>query len=198
MIVKRTFDVVVSAILFLMIAPIVFALGLAIRLSMGSPVFYRQNRVGLRNAPFAILKLRTMDESRDHTGALLPDEARITRLGLLLRRTSLDELPQLWNVLRGDMSLVGPRPLPVKYLPRYSKKQARRHEVRPGVTGLAQINGRNAITWEKKFALDAWYVDNRNLRLDLAILTKTLWRVMAQRGIRTPEETTEFKGNQSG
>ncbi len=170
--------------------PLMFAVALAVRIGMGEPVLFRQARAGKGGKPFTFLKFRTMREGEG------TDLERTTRLGAFLRRTSLDELPQLFHVLSGKMSLVGPRPLPVKYLPRYSRAEARRHEVRPGITGWAQVNGRNAISWEEKFKLDIWYVDHRSLALDIKILWLTLFRAAAQRGINcsATETMSEFKG----
>jgi lipopolysaccharide/colanic/teichoic acid biosynthesis glycosyltransferase len=163
--------------------PFLAALALLGKLSMASPVFYRQERPGRDGIPFSPLKLRTMTEARDEEGRLLPDEQRLTRFGRFLRRTSLDEVPELVNVLTGDMSLVGPRPLLMEYLERYTVEQTRRHEVKPGITGWAQVNGRNALAWEEKFEHDVWYVDHVSLWLDLKILAMTLWRVVTGKGI---------------
>jgi len=170
-------------------------LALLVRLSVGSPVLFRQRRPGKDGRPFTLYKFRTMVDTRNCCGKLLPDDVRLTWIGRLLRSTSLDELPELFNVLRGDMSLVGPRPLLMQYLDRYTPEQGRRHEVRPGLTGWAQVNGRNAITWEEKFRLDVWYVDNRSLRLDVKILVLTVWKVVrregiSQEGLATMEEFT--------
>lgn len=164
----------------------------------GLPVFFAQQRPGLHGKPFYIYKFRTMTNARDTNGQLLPDEQRLTRFGQFLRSTSLDELPELFNVLKGDMSLVGPRPLLMQYLERYTLEQARRHEVRPGITGWAQINGRNAITWEEKFKLDVWYVDNCSLWLDSKILALTIWKVLRREGISQQGQATmsEFLGTQ--
>jgi len=171
---KRSFDVLLSLLaLTALLLPLLMIMGL-VRYKLGSPVFFRQQRPGLRSRPFNMLKFRTMTDQRDPTGNLLPDAVRLTSFGRMLRATSLDELPGLWNVLKGEMSLVGPRPLLMEYLPLYTPEQARRHEVRPGITGWAQINGRNAISWEDKFKLDVWYVDNRNVWLDLRILWLTV------------------------
>lgn len=164
-----------------------------IRQELGSPVFFRQARPGLGGKPFEMIKFRTMREAVDAEGNLLPDAARLPPLGRFLRSTSLDELPELLNVLKGDMSLVGPRPLLLEYIPLYSRKQARRHEVRPGITGWAQINGRNAISWEQKFALDVWYVDNHNLWLDLKIIGLTIYRVLKRENISEAGEATMSK-----
>jgi sugar transferase EpsL len=164
-------------------SPILAVVAIAIRMTMGSPVLFRQRRAGLRGAPFDVLKFRTMLGTRDREGAPLPDAERLTRLGSFLRASSIDELPQLLNVLRGEMSLVGPRPLVTLYLARYSAEQARRHDVRPGITGWQQINGRNALQWEERFALDVWYVDHWSLRLDLEILAHTPLVVLRGRGV---------------
>ena len=163
---------------------------------LGAPILFRQERPGLHGKPFTLLKYRTMNEARDGQGHLLSDAARLTGLGRFLRGTSLDELPELVNVLRGQMSLVGPRPLLMRYLDRYTAAQTRRHEVKPGITGWAQVNGRNAITWEQKFALDAWYVDHRSLLLDLRIIALTVWKTIRRQGISQPGEATmeEFWG----
>lgn len=176
--------------------PLLAGVALAVRLSLGSPVFFRQRRPGWHGRPFDLWKLRTMSEARDAGGRLMSDEARLTPFGKWLRSTSLDELPELWNVVRGEMSFVGPRPLLMEYLERYSPEQARRHEVRPGITGWAQVNGRNALTWEKRFELDVWYVDHRSLWVDLKILGLTALRVCQRHGINAPGEATmpEFKG----
>jgi lipopolysaccharide/colanic/teichoic acid biosynthesis glycosyltransferase len=176
-------------------------LGIAalIALRMGAPVLYRQVRPGLGGRPFTLYKFRTMTEARDAGGRELPDAQRLTALGAWLRRWSLDELPQLFNVLRGDMSLVGPRPLLMEYLPLYDERQARRHEVRPGITGWAQVNGRNALTWPERFELDLWYVENRSFLLDLKILGMTLARVIRGEGINQPGAATmeRFRGNRT-
>ena len=165
-------------------------IALAIRITMGSPVIFRQVRPGLHGRPFVIYKFRTMLDLRDEKGNLLPDEKRLTRLGKFLRRFSLDELPELWNVVKGDMSLVGPRPLLMEYLPLYTPEQARRHEVKPGLTGWAQINGRNALSWEEKFKLDVWYVDNLSFWLDMKIIFLTIWKVLKGEGISAPGHAT--------
>jgi len=164
---------------------------------MGQPVFFRQIRPGLNGKPFGLLKFRSMTEDRDEKGCLLADERRLTRLGRFLRSSSLDELPELFNVLKGDMSLVGPRPLLMQYIDRYTPEQARRHEVKPGITGWAQVNGRNAVIWEDKFKLDVWYVDNISLTLDLKILAMSIWKIFKREGISQPGQATmeEFKGS---
>lgn len=174
---KRIFDVVVGAILTVVFAPLILVVAALIAVTMGRPVLFIQRRPGLRAQPFLIYKFRTMRNDRRADGTLLPDSERITFLGRALRRSSLDELPELINVLRGDMSIVGPRPLLMEYLPLYSADQARRHEIRPGITGWAQVNGRNAITWEQKFELDLWYVNNRSMWLDIKILWSTIVKV---------------------
>lgn len=180
---KRMFDIVVAAIGLVLLGPVLLVVALLVAMRLGRPVLFIQRRPGLHGAIFPIWKFRTMTNAVDHDGNLLPDELRLTRFGRFLRRSSLDELPELVNVLKGEMSLVGPRPMLVEYLPLYSAEQARRHDVRPGITGLAQISGRNAIAWEEKFALDVWYVDNRSFRLDLAILTRTVLKVLGARDI---------------
>ena len=193
---KRTTDVVLVTLLAPVWVPVAGLMALLVRIGMGSPVLFRQERPGLGGRPFRILKFRTMTDARDASGGLLPDGDRLTAVGRLLRATSLDELPELLNVLRGDMSLVGPRPLLMRYLSRYSPDQARRHEVRPGVTGWAQVNGRNLLTWEEKFAHDVWYVDHCSLGLDLRILFKTVIDVFRRRGIAAEGHKTmpEFVG----
>ncbi|MBI5519652.1 MAG: sugar transferase [Desulfovibrio sp.] len=191
---KRLMDLAIAVPGLLLAAPLMLCVALCVRLALGPGVLFRQERPGLHGQPFTILKFRTM---KDGPGT---DAERLTAFGRLLRGTSLDELPELLNVIRGDMSLVGPRPLLMRYLPRYSAKQARRHEVPPGITGWAQVNGRNALTWEERLALDVWYVDNRTLWLDLRILGRTLWAVLSRRGISAPGEATmgEFMGQGDG
>lgn len=193
MLVKRLMDVAVSSLALLFLAVPLLLLALLVRSRLGSPVLFSQVRPGLHGKPFRMIKFRTMTDARGADGELLPDSVRLTPFGRLLRSTSLDELPELWNVLKGDMSLVGPRPLLMAYLPLYSPTQARRHEVRPGVTGWAQVNGRNAICWEQKFALDVWYVDNRSLWLDLRILCLTVKKVFVREGIAAEGEATMSK-----
>ena len=194
---KRGIDVVVAAAALVVLSPLLLAIGAAVWIALGSPVLFRQERPGLHGRPFVILKFRTLTDARDGEGHPLPDEQRLTRLGTFLRRTSLDELPELVNVLRGDMSLVGPRPLLMEYLPLYSAEQARRHDVRPGITGWAQVNGRNALGWDEKFRLDVWYVDHRSVRLDFRILGATLAGVVRGEGISHPGSATmpNFAGN---
>jgi lipopolysaccharide/colanic/teichoic acid biosynthesis glycosyltransferase len=187
---KRLFDILSASLVLLALSLPLAVVALLVRCRLGSPILFRQLRPGLSGRPFTVLKFRTMTDGRGADGNLLPDAQRLTRLGRFLRSTSLDEFPELWNVLRGDMSLVGPRPLLMEYLPLYSPEQARRHEVRPGVTGWAQVNGRNALTWEEKFALDVWYVDHRSFWLDLKILWLTVWTVLTWRGISQAGQAT--------
>ena len=195
--VKRAIDVVGSCLGLLILSPLLLGIALAVRLALGAPVLFRQERPGRYGKPFIMLKFRTMTNARDAAGNLLPDEKRMTPFGWFLRRTSLDELPELINVVRGEMSLVGPRPLLMRYLPRYSPEQARRHNVRPGITGLAQVNGRNAITWDKKFDLDLWYVDHHSLWIDAKILWRTVAIILKREGISQPGHVTgeEFLGS---
>ncbi|RXZ64760.1 sugar transferase [Pelagerythrobacter rhizovicinus] len=190
---KRLTDIAIAGSALLLLLPLLIVLSLLIRSKMGSPAIFRQVRPGLDGVPFEMLKFRTMRDAVDGHGAQLPDADRLTPFGSFLRSTSLDELPSLWNVLKGDMSLVGPRPLLMEYLPRYSAEQARRHEVRPGLTGWAQVNGRNALSWEEKFALDVWYVDNRSMKLDLQILWLTVLKVLQRDGISADGEATMAK-----
>ena len=195
---KRLFDFVASvAILTIFSLPLLVLVGL-VRIKLGSPVFFTQIRPGRGGNLFRLIKFRTMTDAREPDGELLPDADRLTPFGHMLRSTSLDELPELWNVIKGEMSLVGPRPLLVEYLPRYSPAQARRHDVRPGITGWAQVNGRNAISWEEKFNLDTWYVDNQSFWLDLRILWLTLRKVVVREGISAPGDATmpPFTGSQ--
>lgn len=196
---KRIFDVVVSATALLVLALPLLIVAVAVRLLLGSPVLFRQRRSGLGGRSFTLLKFRTMSDARGSDGQLLPDGQRLTRFGRLLRATSIDELPELWNVLRGDMSLVGPRPLLEEYLPLYNEQQARRHLVRPGLTGWAQVNGRNALGWQERFELDVWYVENRTFLLDLQILWLTLRKVFVAEGIAAQGSDTmpKFRGNSS-
>jgi lipopolysaccharide/colanic/teichoic acid biosynthesis glycosyltransferase len=180
---KRPLDLAGAVLGLVLLLPLLAIVGCAVRIAIGSPVLFRQWRAGLRGAPFRLVKFRTMTDARDGAGQPLPDGERLTPIGRLLRAASLDELPGLWNVLTGDMSLVGPRPLLLEYLDRYTPAQARRHEVRPGITGLAQVSGRNALGWEEKFALDVRYVDECSLRLDVLILARTAGAVLRARGI---------------
>ena len=195
-IVKRALDIGVALTSLIVLSPVLALIAALIKLTSGGPVLIRQVRPGLGGWPYRLIKFRTMKDVRDSSGNLLPDEQRLTRLGRFLRRTSLDELPELINVLKGEMSLVGPRPLLMRYLDRYTPEQARRHEVKPGITGWAQINGRNALTWEEKFKLDVWYVDHRSFWLDAKILLLTLWKVLQREGINQPGHATmeEFRG----
>ncbi len=193
---KRLFDIVASFCALLLLSPIIAIVAWKIRKNLGSPVLFRQTRPGLHGKPFEMVKFRTMKDATDAQGNILPDAERMTPFGNKLRSSSLDELPELWNVLRGEMSLVGPRPLLMQYLPLYSPEQARRHEVRPGVTGWAQVNGRNAISWEEKFKLDVRYVDNRSFWLDFKILLLTVKKVLIKDGISANDHVTmpEFLG----
>ena len=187
---KRLFDLALTVPALILLAPVMGLVALLVRLKLGSPVLFRQQRPGLHGEPFTMFKFRTMTDARDAHGNLLPDVQRLTRLGRFLRSTSLDELPELWNVLRAEMSLVGPRPLLVEYLDRYTTEQARRHEARPGITGWAQVNGRNALTWEVKFALDVWYVDHLSLWLDIKVIALTLWTVLKREDISHDGQAT--------
>jgi lipopolysaccharide/colanic/teichoic acid biosynthesis glycosyltransferase len=194
---KRLFDVALSAVGIVILSPVLILIALLVRMLQGSPVLFRQTRPGLKGVPFQLYKFRTMEEASDEQGNLLPDAERITRLGRFLRATSLDELPELFNVLKGEMSLVGPRPLLMQYLDRYTPEQARRHHVLPGMTGWAQVNGRNALSWDDKFRLDVWYVDHWSFMLDVRILLDTVWKVFRREGISQPGYATaeEFKGS---
>lgn len=194
---KRAFDIVVSATALLILAPVIAVVGLSVFLTIGRPVLFRQFRPGLHGMPFLMLKFRTMRDENDASGQPLSDASRMTDFGKWLRSTSLDELPELWNVLKGDMSLVGPRPLLMEYLELYNTDQMRRLDVRPGITGWAQVKGRNAISWEKRFKLDVWYVDKRTFALDLRILAMTLVRVLKREGISANGDVTmpKFRGN---
>lgn len=197
---KTFLDLVLTGIALILLSPVLAVIALLVRIKLGSPVLFRQQRPGLHGKPFTLLKFRTMTDARDADGNLLPDEQRLTSFGQFLRRTSLDELPELFNVLKGDMSLVGPRPLLMQYLERYTPEQMRRHEVKPGITGWAQVNGRNALSWEEKFALDVWYVDHLSLWLDLKIIVLTVWKVLRREGISQDGFATmpEFMGRQTG
>ncbi len=194
--VKRVFDFVAASLALLLLALPLLALAWMIRCKLGSPVLFRQVRPGLKGLPFTMVKFRTMTDELGPDDVLLPDAQRITPFGRFLRASSLDELPELWNVLKGEMSLVGPRPLLMEYLPLYTPEQARRHEVRPGITGWAQVNGRNAISWADKFALDVWYVDHCNLWLDVQVLWRTVRKVLVRDGISAPGDATmpKFEG----
>lgn len=187
---KRSFDFALACVSLLIASPLLALIALVIWRTMGRPILFTQQRPGLGGRPFRIFKFRTMRDVVDARGRLLPDSARLTFIGRLLRSTSLDELPELWNVLRGDMSLVGPRPLLMHYLPLYTRAQARRHLVRPGITGWAQVNGRNAISWERKFELDTWYVDHRSFWFDMRILALTILQLVRRQGINQPGYAT--------
>lgn len=197
---KRFIDVIVSLSVLIVFFPVLTLTAVLIRISMGKPVLFKQERPGLNGQPFCLYKLRTMQTVRDQKGEMLDDEWRITRLGRIIRSLSIDELPQLINVLKGDMSLIGPRPLLLEYLPLYTKEQKKRHLVKPGITGWAQINGRNAITWEEKFKLDVWYVENRSLKLDMKIFLLTLKKIIKKEGISQQGQVTmeKFKGPKEG
>lgn len=190
---KRIFDLITALLVLLLFSPVLLLLAIAVRSAMGSPVLFSQIRPGLHGVAFMMYKFRTMRNAFDSEQRLLPDRLRLTRFGRWLRATSLDELPALWNVLKGEMSLVGPRPLLMEYLPLYSAEQARRHDVQPGITGWAQVNGRNALSWEQKFKLDVWYVDNRSMWLDFKILLLTALKVVSRSGINAHGEVTAAK-----
>lgn len=195
--IKRIFDIVIACTLLIVLSPIIFFVALVVRWNLGSPIFFRQNRPGLHGTIFQMIKFRTMLDKTDANGEAMEDAYRITRLGGFLRAFSLDELPELWNVIKGDMSLVGPRPLLIEYLPLYNETQRRRHEIKPGITGLTQIKGRNALAWKEKFDLDVWYVDNRSLWLDVKILFLTVKKVLIREGITSKGSMTaeKFAGN---
>ncbi|MEE4363759.1 MAG: sugar transferase [Desulfotignum sp.] len=195
--VKRLVDFTIALVLVAVLLPVFLLIALMVRLKLGSPVIFRQMRPGFRGRPFMIYKFRSLTNDTDDTGRLLPDVQRFTRFSAMLRRSSLDELPELVNVLKGDMSLVGPRPLLMQYLDRYDRQQARRHEVRPGITGWAQVNGRNTVSWEEKFTLDVWYVDHHDFLLDMRIMLMTIVQVYRQAGIHQKGHVTaaEFLGN---
>lgn len=197
--IKRFFDIALSLVALIIFLPIIATTAIFVALKFGRPLFFCQIRPGYMGKPFLMYKFRTMLNSKDQSGRDLPDEVRLTKFGRILRSTSLDELPGLFNVLKGDMSLVGPRPLLMEYLPLYTKEQARRHEVRPGITGWAQVNGRNAISWEDKFKLDVWYIDNQSFLLDIKILLLTLKKVFVREGISAEGEATisKFTGSKS-
>ena len=195
--IKRILDIIIALLGLIILLPFLLLISLIILVVLGRPVFFCQQRPGLHGQSFILIKFRTMEHQNDEADESLPDIERLTRFGRFMRSTSLDELPELWNVLKGDMSLVGPRPLLMEYMPLYSKEQARRHEVRPGITGWAQVNGRNAISWEEKFLLDIWYVDNRSTWLDIKILLLTIKKVILRKDISADNEVTmyKFKGN---
>lgn len=194
---KRLIDITASGAALTVLSPVLAITAYKVKKNLGSPILFKQTRPGLNGKPFEMIKFRTMKDATDKDGNLLPDSERLTPFGQKLRSTSLDELPELWNVLKGDMSLVGPRPLLMEYLPLYNSEQARRHNVRPGITGYAQVNGRNAISWDKKFELDTWYVDNHSLWVDLNILAKTIYIVLAKKNINdaSGHSMPKFSGN---
>jgi len=196
-VIKRIFDLTAATAALVALSPIYAATAYMVKKNLGSPVLFRQTRPGLDGKPFEMVKFRTMSDCRDSEGVLLPNKDRLTPFGKMLRNTSLDELPELWNVIKGDMSLVGPRPLLMEYSQLYNDEQARRHDVRPGITGYAQVNGRNAISWDKKFELDIWYVDNQSLWLDIKILVKTVQKVLIKEDINASDDVTmsKFTGN---
>ena len=190
---KRILDVAIASTALVLLSPVYALVAYKVKKNLGSPVLFRQTRPGLHGQPFAMIKFRSMKDALDAAGNPLPDSERLTPFGKMLRATSLDEMPELWNVIKGDMSIVGPRPLLMEYLPLYNSEQAKRHEVRPGITGYAQVNGRNAISWEKKFELDTWYVENQSLWLDFKIMLKTVKKVLAKDDISAEGEVTMHK-----
>lgn len=195
--IKRILDIIIASIALVLLFPIYLYVAYKVRKNLGSPVIFRQVRPGLHGKPFEMIKFRTMTDERDAEGNLLPNEQRLLKFGKMLRATSLDEMPELWNVIKGDMSIVGPRPLLMDYLPLYNEEQAKRHNVRPGMTGYAQVNGRNSISWEEKFKLDTWYVENQSIWLDFKIMFQTVKKVLVKEGINQSEEVTmtRFMGN---
>ena len=190
---KRIIDFITAVVALLFLSPILILTALLVRVRLGRPVLFRQVRVGRNEVPFQIVKFRTMTDRRDQNSDLLPDVDRLNSFGRFLRSTSLDELPELWNVVKGEMSLVGPRPLPVDYLSRYSAEESRRHQVRPGITGWAQVNGRNALDWNDRLAADVWYIDNQSLKLDFKIIGRTLLSVVRREGVSAPGESTMYE-----
>jgi len=197
---KRLLDFVLASLGAVLVLPILIIVTVLVRFKLGSPILFCQQRPGLHGKPFTLFKFRTMTDVRDAQGNLLPDASRMTPFGRFLRSTSLDELPELWNVLRGEMSLVGLRPLLMRYLERYTPEQRRRHKVRPGLSGWAQVNGRNSLTWEEKFTLDVWYVEHQSFWLDVKVILLTLWKIVQREGISEPGQVTmeEFRGSISG
>ena len=195
--IKRLLDIIIASIALILLSPLYLYVAYKVRKNLGSPVIFRQVRPGLHGKPFEMIKFRTMTDERDPEGNLLPNEQRLPRFGKMLRATGLDEMPELWNVIKGDMSIVGPRPLLMDYLPLYNAEQAKRHNVRPGMTGHAQVNGRNSISWEEKFKLDTWYVENQSIWLDFKIMFQTVKKVLIKEGINQYEEVTmtRFTGN---
>ncbi|MFV5345247.1 sugar transferase [Acinetobacter oleivorans] len=196
---KRLLDIIIASVALILLSPLYFYVAYKVKKNLGSPVLFRQVRPGLHGKPFEMIKFRTMKDAADAQGNPLPDSERLTPFGKMLRSTSLDEMPELWNVIKGDMSIVGPRPLLMEYLPLYNKEQAKRHDVRPGMTGHAQVNGRNAIGWDEKFKLDTWYVENRSLWLDFKIMLQTVKKVIAKDDINEAGEATmtKFTGSNS-
>ena len=190
---KRALDIIIASTALVVLSPVYFIVARKVKKNLGSPVLFRQVRPGLNGKPFEMIKFRSMKDAADAQGNALPDSERLTPFGKMLRATSLDEMPELWNVIKGDMSIVGPRPLLMEYLPLYSAEQAKRHNVRPGMTGYAQVNGRNAISWEEKFKLDSWYVENQSLWLDFKIMLKTVKKVLAKDDISAEGEVTAAK-----
>ena len=197
--IKRLLDIIIASIALVLLSPLYAFVAYKVKKNLGSPVLFRQVRPGLHGKPFEMIKFRTMKDAVDEQGNPLPDSERLTPFGQMLRSTSLDEMPELWNVIKGDMSIVGPRPLLMEYLPLYSPEQAKRHDVRPGMTGHAQVNGRNAISWEEKFKLDTWYVENQSIWLDFKIMFKTVHKVLAKDDISAEGEATmtRFTGSQN-
>lgn len=194
---KRFFDIIIASIALVLLSPLYLYVAYKVRKNLGSPIIFHQVRPGLHGKPFEMIKFRTMTDERDAQGNLLPNEERLPKFGKMLRATSLDEMPELWNVIKGEMSIVGPRPLLMDYLPLYNEEQAKRHNVRPGMTGYAQVNGRNSISWEEKFKLDTWYVENQSIWLDFKIMLQTVKKVLVKEGINQSEEVTmtRFMGN---
>lgn len=194
---KRLLDIIIASVALILLSPLYAFVAYKVKKNLGSPVLFRQVRPGLHGKPFEMIKFRTMTDERDPQGNLLPNEQRLPKFGKMLRATSLDEMPELWNVIKGDMSIVGPRPLLMDYLPLYNEEQAKRHHVRPGMTGYAQVNGRNSISWEEKFKLDTWYVENQSIWLDFKIMFQTVKKVLVKEGINQSEEVTmtRFMGN---
>jgi sugar transferase EpsL len=190
---KRIIDLIAAMLALVLLCPVLILTALLVRLRLGRPLLFRQTRVGRNGVPFEIVKFRTMTDQHDDAGELLPDVGRLSSFGRFLRSTSLDELPELWNVVKGEMSLVGPRPLPARYLSRYSAEESRRHQVRPGITGWAQVNGRNALDWNDRLAADVWYVDNQSLILDIRIIGRTLLSVVGREGVSAPGESTMYE-----
>lgn len=194
---KRLFDFIAAFVAILLLSPVIIVIALLVKINLGRPVFFRQKRPGLNGKSFYIYKFRTMSVEYGENGLLFPDQKRITKLGTFMRKWSLDELPQLFNIIKGEMSLVGPRPLLMEYLPLYTPDQARRHDVKPGITGWAQVNGRNALNWDARFKLDVWYVDHHSFSIDMKIIFLTIWKILKREGINQPGQTTMaiFRGD---